>query len=168
MRQALVIGLLALGLFACSPSANPASFTGEPQRLAISSLVSPFPRGTLEGIVTEEINANPALKARVRVIPQSELERELGGAPPQNWSAANFAQLQVSLNASLFLSGRIALSASTRQAVMRLSSSRGLIGQYVGETTSLLVYYRVPPQAEDARDVIRGALERLAEGLSTP
>ncbi len=167
MRSVVLIGTL-LWLLACSPSATPAPFTGEPQRLAISSLVSPFPGGSVERLVTEEINANPALRARLRVIPQAELEGALGGAPPQNWSAENFAQLQASLNASLFLSGRIALSASTRQAVMRLSSPRGLIGQYLAETTSFLVYYRVPPQIEDAREVIRQALERLAGGLSAP
>jgi hypothetical protein len=166
MRSALLIG--ALALVACAPSAKPAPFTGEPQRLAMASLVSPFPRGTLERIVTEEINANPALRARVRVIPPPELEGALGGLPPQNWSAQNFLALESNLNAKLFLSGRIALSETTRQAGLRLSSSRSLIGDFVGETTSVLVYYRVPPQAEDARDVVRAALNRMAEGLSTP
>jgi hypothetical protein len=168
MKPAFLTVPLMLGLLACAPSATPAPFTGEPQHLAISSLVSPFSRGTLERIVTEEIEATPALRARVSVIPQAELERALGGVPPQNWSAANFAQLESSLNATLFLSGRVALSASTRQAVLRLSNPRGLIGDYVGETTSLLVYYRVPPQAEDAREVIRQALEHLIAGLSAP
>lgn len=167
MRRVFLVASLAL-LLACSPRANPAPFTGEPQRLAVSSLVSPFPRGALERIVTEEIEANPALRARVRVIPQTELERALGGVPPQNWSAANFAQLEASLNARLFLAGRVALSAGARQAVMRLSSPRGLIGEYAGETTAFLVLYREPPQAEDAREVIRQALERMAAGLSAP
>jgi hypothetical protein len=168
MKPAFLIPFLMLGLLACAPRANPEPFTGEPRRLAISSLVSPFPRGSLERIVTEEINANPALQARISVIPPAELERELGGPPPQNWSAANFLELEASLNAQLFLSGRIALSATTRQAVFRLSSSRGFLSDYAGETISLLVYYRMPPQVEDAREVIRQALERLVVGLNAP
>lgn len=164
MRFALLIACIGIVLSACAPRSAPAPFTGEVQRLAVSSLVSPFPRGPLEGIVNEEILANGTLRARVRVIPADELERALGGPPPQNWSAANFAQLQ-SLNARLFLSGRVALSASSRQAVIRLSSPGGLIGEYAAETTPFLIAYRQPAQAEDAREVIRLALERLAAGL---
>lgn len=163
MKYALLI--LALGLIACAPRNAPVAFSGEPQRLAVSSLVSPFARGSLERILREEILANPTLKARVAVIPQDELERALGGPPPQNWSAANFAQLQASLNAGLFLSGRVALSASTRQASLRLSNPRGLIGEYAAETAAFLVPYAEPAKPEDARDAIRLALERLGAGL---
>ena len=163
MRYAPLIAFL--GLVACAPRAAPVPFAGEPQRLAISSLVSPFARGSLERILREEILANPTLKVRVVVIPQDELERALGGPPPQNWSAANFAQLQTSLNATLFLSGRAALSASTRQASLRLSSPRGLIGEYTAETTAFLVPYAEPAKSEDARDAIRLALERMGAGL---
>lgn len=164
MRGALLIGVLAL--IACAPRTAPVPFTGTAQRLAVSSLVSPFARGALERIVREEIAANPTLRARVDVIPQDQLERALGGSPPQNWSAANFMQLGADLNASLFLSGRVALSASTRQASLRLSSPRGLIGEYTAETTAFLIAYPEAIKPEDARDVIRLALERLGAGLA--
>ncbi len=158
------IALLGLVLLACAPRAATPAFNGNAEPLALANLVGPFPRGTLEQIVTEEINLNPILRERVRVLPVNTVERTLGSTP-QNFTAADYTRLETTLGATLFLSGRVAFGTTTRQAVFRLFRRNGLIGEYAAETTSGILFYRLPVQPEDAREVIRLMLNRLATGL---
>lgn len=156
--------VLMLGLLACAPRATPPSLTGAVEPLALANLVGPFPRGVLERIVTEEIGAHPALRDRLRVLPLDAVERALGSTP-QNFNAADYARLETTLGARLFLSGRVAFGTTTRQAVFRLFRTRGLVGEYGAETNAGIFFYRLPVQPEDAREVIRLMLDRLAAGL---
>ena len=137
--------------------------------IAVASLASPQPAGSLEKILLEEIKQHPTLNARLEVIAPERLREALGGPPPQQWNAGLFEQLERELGAKLFLSGSVALGETARQARLRLARRDGLVGSFDGETTIVLglIPYRQPAQPEDAREVIRLALERLAAGLNT-
>jgi hypothetical protein len=158
------IVLLGLVMLACAPQATTPAFNGNAEPLALANLVGPFPRGILERIVTEETNLNPILRDRVRILPTDAVERTLGSTP-QNFTAADYTRLETTLGAKLFLSGRVAFGTTTRQAVFRLFRQNGLIGEYGAETNSGILFYRLPVQPEDAREVIRLMLNRLATGL---
>ena len=164
-RLAWIPGVVLLGLMlACAPRASTPAFDGDAEPLALANLVGPFPRGILERIVAEEISLNPILRDRVRALPVDAVERTLGSTP-QNFTAADYTRLETALGAKLFLSGRVAFGTTTRQAVFRLFRRSGLVGEYAAETNSGILFYRLPVQPEDAREVIRLMLNRLATGL---
>ena len=161
--------LLALAILAaCAPQpAAPSPQAGPRERLAVASIASALPAGTLERIVAEELEANPTLRARLEVIPADRLREALGGPAPQQWNAGLYERLERGASVTLFLSGAVALGENARQARFRLARRDGPVGTFEGETTTVLglIPYRQPAQPEDAREVIRLAFQRMAAGL---